>query len=304
MSSQKIQKVHPPFHFVLFPFMAQGYMIPMVDIARLLVQHGVTITIVTTPHQVEGFNNVLNRAIKAVPVRTDEKAGDWMDFLDEMVEADNTSYGVIINTFQELEPAYVKERKEARDRKVWSIGHVSLCNKKASDKAERGNKAVIDQEECFKWVDSKEEASVLYVCLGSICNLPLSQLEELGLGLGKSQRPFIWVIRGWDKYSELAEWLLERGFEERNSTLEGITSGVPLLTWPLLGDQFFNQKLVVEVLKVGVGAGIEEERRRRAKELGELAHMAVDEGGSSHSNITFLLQDISQLAQSKKWLGQ
>ncbi|KAF3529914.1 hypothetical protein DY000_02041931, partial [Brassica cretica] len=189
-----------------------------------------------------------------------------MDFLDEMVEADNTSYGVIINTFQELELelAYVKEHKEARDRKVWSIGPVSLCNKKASDKAERGNKAVIDQEECFKWVDSKEEPSVLYVCLGSICNLPLSQLKELGLGLEKSQRPFVWVIR------------------------EGITSGVPLLTWPLFGDQFCNQKLVVEVLKVGVGAGIEEERRRRAKELGELAHRAVDEGGSSHSNITFL----------------
>ena len=40
-------------------------MIPMVDIARLLVQHGVTITIVTTPHKVERFNNVLNRAIEA-----------------------------------------------------------------------------------------------------------------------------------------------------------------------------------------------------------------------------------------------
>ena len=89
----------------------------------------------------------------------------------------------------------------------------------------------------------------------------------------------------------------------------------------------------MQVLKVGVGAGIEEvmkwgeeekigvlvdnegvkkaveelmgdgddakERRRRAKELGELAHRAVDEGGSSHSDITFLLQDISQLAQSR-----
>ncbi|CAH8356887.1 unnamed protein product [Eruca vesicaria subsp. sativa] len=460
MASQKTQQVHPPLHFVLFPFMAQGHMIPMVDIARLLAQRGVTITIVTTPHNAERFKNVLNRAIESglpinvvhvklpyqeaglpegqdnidsldsmefmvpffkaanmleepvmklleemkprpsclvsdfclfytskiakafnipkivfhgavqftkpqVPVSTDEKARDWTYFLDAMVEADNTSYGVIINTFQELEPACVKDYKEARDGKVWSIGPVSLCNKKGSDQAERGNKAVIGQEECFKWLDSKEEGSVLYVCLGSICNLPLSQLKELGLGLEKTQRPFIWVIRGWEKYNELAEWFLESGFEERvkergllikgwapqvlilshssvggflthcgwNSTLEGITSGVPLLTWPLFGDQFCNQKLVVEVLKVGVGAGIEEvmkwgeeerigvlvdnegvkkaveelmgdgedarERRRRAKELGELAHSAVDEGGSSHSNITFFLEDIMQLAQSK-----
>ncbi|CAF1813905.1 unnamed protein product [Brassica oleracea] len=299
-----------------------------------------------------------------VPVRINA-TGDWKEFLDAMAEAENTSYGIIINTFQELEPAYVKEYKEARDGKVWSIGPVSLCNKKGADKAERGNKAVIDQEECFKWLDSKEEGSVLFVCLGSICNLPLSQLKELGLGLEKSQRPFIWVIRGWEKYNELAEWFLESSFEERvkergllikgwapqvlilshpsvggflthcgwNSTLEGITSGVPLLTWPLFGDQFCNQKLVVQVLKVGVGAGIEEtmkwgeedrigvlvdnegvkkaveelmgdgddtnERRRVVKELGKLAQRAVDEGGSSHSNITFLLQDISQLAQSE-----
>ncbi|WZZ49129.1 hypothetical protein YC2023_049236 [Brassica napus] len=495
MASQKPQQAHPPLHFVLFPFMAQGHMIPMVDIARLLAQRGVTITIVTTPHNAERFKNVLNRAVEAglpikvvhvklpyqkagipegkenmdsldskelmvpffkmvnmleepvmklveemkpkpsclicdlclpytskiakafnipkivfhgfscfcllcmhvlrqnleilqnlksekeyffvpdfpdkveftrpqVPVRINA-TGDWKEFLDAMAEAENTSYGIIINTFQELEPAYVKEYKEARDGKVWSIGPVSLCNKKGADKAERGNKAVIDQEECFKWLDSKEEGSVLFVCLGSICNLPLSQLKELGLGLEKSQRPFIWVIRGWEKYNELAEWFLESSFEERvkergllikgwapqvlilshpsvggflthcgwNSTLEGITSGVPLLTWPLFGDQFCNQKLVVQVLKVGVGAGIEEtmkwgeedrigvlvdnegvkkaveelmgdgddtnERRRVVKELGKLAQRAVDEGGSSHSNITFLLQDISQLAQSE-----
>ncbi|KAH0882802.1 hypothetical protein HID58_058898 [Brassica napus] len=495
MASQKPQQAHPPLHFVLFPFMAQGHMIPMVDIARLLAQRGVTITIVTTPHNAERFKNVLNRAVEAglpikvvhvklpyqkagipegkenmdsldskelmvpffkmvnmleepvmklveemkpkpsclicdlclpytskiakafnipkivfhgfscfcllcmhvlrqnleilqnlksekeyffvpdfpdkveftrpqVPVRINA-TGDWKEFLDAMAEAENTSYGIIINTFQELEPAYVKEYKEARDGKVWSIGPVSLCNKKGADKAERGNKAVIDQEECFKWLDSKEEGSVLFVCLGSICNLPLSQLKELGLGLEKSQRPFIWVIRGWEKYNELAEWFLESGFEERvkergllikgwapqvlilshpsvggflthcgwNSTLEGITSGVPLLTWPLFGDQFCNQKLVVQVLKVGVRAGIEEtmkwgeedrigvlvdnegvkkaveelmgdgddanERRRVVKELGKLAQRAVDEGGSSHSNITFLLQDISQLAQSE-----
>ncbi|KAG2296442.1 hypothetical protein Bca52824_043111 [Brassica carinata] len=439
--------------------MAQGHMIPMVDIAKLLAQRGVTITIVTTPHNAGRFKNVLNRAIESglpinlvhidlsyqkfglpegqdnidsldsmelmvpffkavnmleepvmklveemkprpnclisdlllpyaskiartfnipkivfngmscfcilymhilrrnleilkslnsdneyffvpsfpdrveftkpqVPVDADA-SGDWKEFMDELVEAENTSYGVILNTFQDLEAAYY-------------IGPVSLCNKLGEDKAERGNKAVIDQDECFKWLDSKEEGSVLYVCLGSICNLPLSQLKEIGLGLEKSKRPFIWVIRGWEKYNELDEWFLESGWAPQvlilthpsvggflthcgwNSTLEGIASGVPLLTWPLFGDQFCNQKLVIQVPKVGVSSGVEEvmkwgeeekigaveelmgesdeakERRRRAKELGELAHGAVDEGGSSHSNMTFLLEDISQLiAQSK-----
>ncbi|XP_019101282.1 PREDICTED: UDP-glycosyltransferase 73C6-like isoform X1 [Camelina sativa] len=483
-----------PLHFVLFPFMAQGHMIPMIDISRLLAQRGVMVTIVTTPLNARRFKNVLNRAIESglpinlvqvkfpyqeaglqegqenidsletmermVPffkatnlleepvqklieemsprpsclisdmclpytskiakkfnipkivfhgmgcfcllcvhvvrknrdilenLKSDEEyftvpnfpdrveftrpqvpvetyvPGEWTEFVDVLVEADKTSYGVIVNTFHELEPDYVKDFKEARSGKAWTIGPVSLCNKAGADKAERGNKSDIDQDECLKWLDSKEPASVLYVCLGSICNLPLSQLKELGLGLEESQRPFIWVIRGWEKYKDLVEWFSESGFEERikdrgliikgwspqvlilshhsvggflthcgwNSTLEGITAGLPLLTWPLFADQFCNEKLVVQVLKTGVRAGVEKpmkwgeeekigvlvdkegvkkaveelmgesddakERRRRAKELGELAHKAVDEGGSSHSNITFLLQDIMQLAQS------
>ncbi|CDY53268.1 BnaCnng24700D [Brassica napus] len=423
--------------------MAQGHMIPMVDIAKLLAQRGVTITIVTTPHNAGRFKNVLNRAIESglpinlvhidlsyqkfglpegqdnidsldsmelmvpffkavnmleepvmklveemkprpnclisdlllpytskiartfsipkivfngmsilrrnleilkslnsdkeyffvpsfpdrveftkpqVPVDADA-SGDWKEFMDELVEAENTSYGRLLTskTTKKLEPGKY-------------IGPVSLCNKLGEDKAERGNKA----------------------------------LKGIGLSLEKSKRPFIWVIRGWEKYNELAEWFLESDFEERikergllikgwapqvlilshpsvggflthcgwNSTLEGIASGVPLLTWPLFGDQFCNQKLVIQVLKVGVSSGVEEvmkwgeeekigvlvdsegvkkaveelmgesdeakERRRRAKELGEFAHRAVDEGGSSHSNMTFLLEDISQLiAQSK-----
>ncbi|CAA7042110.1 unnamed protein product [Microthlaspi erraticum] len=495
MASEATHHSDSPLHFVLFPFMAQGHMIPMVDIARLLAHRGVTITIITTPHNADRFKNVINRAVESglpinlvhvkfphqeaglpegqenvdllesmgsmaaflkavntleepvqklmeemiprpsclisdmclfytskiaenfnipkilfhgmscfcllcmhvlrknreilenlksdkeyflvpsfpgsveftklqVPVET-YADGDWKEFMDDLVEADNASYGVIINTFQELEPAYVKDFKEARAGKVWSIGPVSLCNKVGADKAERGNKADINQDECLKWVDSREEESVLYVCLGSICNLPLSQLKELGLGLEESQRHFIWVVRSWEKYKELAEWISESGFEERikdrgllikgwspqmvilshpsiggflthcgwNSTLEGITAGVPLLTWPLFADQFCNEKLVVQVLKAGVKVGVEQpmkwgeeekigvlvdkegvkmaveelmgesddakERRKRAKELGVLAHKAVEEGGSSHSNITVFLNDIMQQVNFK-----
>ncbi|KAG2289668.1 hypothetical protein Bca52824_049272 [Brassica carinata] len=54
MGSKTVQKSYPRLHFVLFPFMAQGHMIPMVDIARLLAQRGVTITIVTTPYNAGG----------------------------------------------------------------------------------------------------------------------------------------------------------------------------------------------------------------------------------------------------------
>ncbi|KAF3579062.1 hypothetical protein DY000_02029264 [Brassica cretica] len=73
MASETTRQFHPHLHFVLFPFMAQGHMIPMVDIARLLAQRGVTITIVTTPHNASRFKNVLNRAIQSgLPINVEQ----------------------------------------------------------------------------------------------------------------------------------------------------------------------------------------------------------------------------------------
>ncbi|KAL1199288.1 UDP-glycosyltransferase 73C7 [Cardamine amara subsp. amara] len=289
--------------------------------------------------------------------------GDLKESTKKIIEADNDSYGVIVNSFEELEVDYAREYRKARAGKVWCIGPVSLCNKLGLEKVERGNKASIGQEQCLQWLGSQETGSVLYVCLGSLCNLPLAQLKELGLGLEESNKPFIWVIREWGKYGDLTKWIQETGFEERikdrglvikgwapqvfilshpsiggflthcgwNSTLEGISAGVPLLTWPLFAEQFLNEKLVVQILKVGLKIGVEksmiygqeeeigvmvsresvrkavdelmgdckeaQERRRRVKELSDLANKALEKGGSSNSNIRLLIEDIVEQSQ-------
>ncbi|KAF4388109.1 hypothetical protein F8388_014792 [Cannabis sativa] len=49
-------------HFILFPLMGQGHLIPMVDIARMLAERGVIITIFTTTQNAARFEGVLNRA--------------------------------------------------------------------------------------------------------------------------------------------------------------------------------------------------------------------------------------------------
>ncbi|KAJ6749005.1 GLYCOSYLTRANSFERASE [Salix purpurea] len=226
------------------------------------------------------------------------------------------------------------------------------------DKVQRGNKSSIDESECLKWLDSQQPRSVIYVCFGSLCNLTIPQLIELGLGLEESNKPFIWAIRGGEKSRELGDWFEEKGFKERtkgrgliiqgwapqvvilshsaigsflthcgwNSVLEGISAGLPMVTWPLFGDQFCNEKLVVEVLKIGVSVGSEvtlkwgeeekfgvlvkkeqvknavnsvmnegeesKERRRRARELSKMANKAVEEEGSSYLSMKLLIEDI------------
>ncbi|KAM3217644.1 UDP-glycosyltransferase 73C4-like [Capsicum annuum] len=154
---------------------------------------------------------------------------------------------------------------------------------------DRGNKASIDEHICLNWLDSMEPKSVIYVCFGSLCNISFLQMKEIGLGLESSNVAFIWIIRGLDFTLEVEKWLRDVNFEERvkgrgmiikgwapqvmilshpsvggflthcgwNSTLEGISSGVPMITFPMFAEQFYNEKLIVNVLKIGVRVGVE-----------------------------------------------
>ncbi|KAK9124087.1 hypothetical protein Sjap_013689 [Stephania japonica] len=260
---------------------------------------------------------------------------------------EGTEYGVVVNSFYELEHKYVKEYQKAKGKQVWCIGPVSLCNKEASEKTDRGNKASLMKTCVFNgWTHGHPSQSCMFVLL-----------IELGLALEASNRPFIWAFRSGDQSGELDNWVRD-GFEERvkgrgfiirgwapqvlilfhsaiggflthcgwNSALEGICAGVPMITWPMFAEQFTNEKLIVEVLKIGVKVGAEvpvrwgeedeiglqvrkegiekaivalmdegeegEERRKRAEEVGEKAHLAVEEGGSSYLNLTLLIEDI------------
>ncbi|KAM7461625.1 hypothetical protein LguiA_029746 [Lonicera macranthoides] len=212
----------------------------------------------------------------------------------------------------ELENGFVEDYKMAIQKKVYCIGPVSLCNKGVFDKFERGNKSSINREKCIKWLDSMSPTSVLYACLGSQCRLVPSQLIELGLGLKASNKPFIWVIKSGERFEELEEWLMKENFEER-ITGRGL----------LIKEQFFNEKLIVEILRVGVRVGVEvsvrwgdeekagvlvkkdeveraiervinggEEMRERAREIGLMASKAMEKGGSSWFNNELLINDI------------
>ncbi|XP_039144070.1 UDP-glycosyltransferase 73C6-like [Dioscorea cayenensis subsp. rotundata] len=276
-------------------------------------------------------------------------------YMVEMREAEIEADGVVVNSFDELESQYCEWYQKTTGKKVWMIGPLSLSNKKIGDVAARGNKAAIDEGLCMSWLDSMKPSSVLYVSFGSMAHTKLDQLVELGLSLEASQKPFIWVIRDGEKVADVEEWLSE-GFEERtrsrgliirgwapqvmilshqavggfmthcgwNSTLEGVTAGVPMITWPHFAEQFINEKLIVQVLKIGVSVGVKhpgrqwvedkgdalvvekemiekavvrlmgggteaEEMRKRAKMLGEMAVRGMEEGGSSYQTLSNLI---------------
>ncbi|CAL2279169.1 unnamed protein product [Prunus armeniaca] len=284
----------------------------------------------------------------------DNIENDLTRLLKQSKEAEVRSYGIVVNSFYELESVYADYYRKVLGKKAWHIGPLSLCNRDNEEKAYRGKEASIDEHECLKWLDSKKPNAVVYVCFGSVVKFNNSQLKDIALGLEASGLEFIWVVRkGKDDDVGKEDWLPE-GFEERmegkgliirgwspqvlildhgavggfvthcgwNSTLEGIAAGLPMVTWPVSVDQFYNEKLVTQVLKIGVGVGAQkwcikvvgdivkreaiekavtqimvgeeaEEMRSRAKGLAKQARRAIEKGGSSHSDLNALIEELS-----------
>ncbi|KAI3997749.1 hypothetical protein MKX01_007636 [Papaver californicum] len=221
-----------------------------------------------------------------------------------------------------------------------------------SDKSFGGDLVTVTTTDEYKdWLDSKEEASVIYVSFGSVSVLEHQQMEEIFRGLTECGFPYLWVCR--EKESKLGmeaakeeESVLSRikreGSEQGkivswcsqvevlshssigcfithcgwNSTLESLVGGVPLIGFPQWTDQGTNAKLIEDVWKVGVRMRVNEETKivdreevsrcvkmvmgneemkKNAKKLKELAKEAVREGGSSDRNLRGFVEEIGGL---------
>lgn len=283
---------------------------------------------------------------------------------EKMEEAESRSYGTIMNSFFELEPNYIQYFKEIKGRKFWSIAPMSLFCRKSIKNGVTETAVNRDQYDFFNWLDSQKPNSVLYVCFGSMVRFSTEQLKEIAMALEASGKLFLWVCRPPENISEGEEWLPE-GFEERirernigylikgwapqvlildhpsiagfmnhcgwSSVLEAVTAGVALITWPLFAEHFYNEKLIVDVLKIGIevgseywnegfnittptvrkekieeavcrfmsGSGEAEEMRGRAKELKKKGNMAVEEGGSSYEDLMDLISELKLKAKAK-----
>ncbi|KAJ0973873.1 hypothetical protein J5N97_015838 [Dioscorea zingiberensis] len=201
---------------------------------------------------------------------------------------------------------------------------------------------------CKVWLDEQDDNSVIYVAFGSLAVLNERQMQELALGLELTGRPFLWVVRP-DITAGKTIMDLPKGLEDRigdrgmvvqwspqqevlahpavscfmshcgwNSTMEGVSNGVPFLCWPYFADQHLNQTYICDVWKTGlkmvpdennmitkeqIKDRVEEllgdgEMKKRALTMKEIAIKGVERGGSSFENFNTF---VSAMQEDLRW---
>ncbi|KAJ8572379.1 hypothetical protein K7X08_008890 [Anisodus acutangulus] len=132
------------------------------------------------PHQIKLTRTELS------PFDRIKEEKNMSPMIKEVRELGLKGYGVIFNSFSELEPDYAEYCTKVLGRKTWTIGPLSLCNMDIEDNAERGKKSSTDKHKCMKWLDSKKPSSIVYICFGSVAIFTASQMQELAMGIEAS----------------------------------------------------------------------------------------------------------------------
>ncbi|XP_030527992.1 anthocyanidin 3-O-glucosyltransferase 2-like [Rhodamnia argentea] len=224
-----------------------------------------------------GFTNPLPVKVLPPVVLKTEAARPVLEHIRRM----RATKGIIINTFDELEPHAVRSLTSLGAPKVYPVGPILNLKGKAEKKAHGGGDDIIE------WLDEQSHSSVVFLCFGSWGSFDKDQVKEIASALEQSGHHFLWSLRRpattgkvqllrdyTDPKEVLPEGFLDRtsgigrvigwapqaailahpaigGFVSHcgwNSILESIWFGVAMAAWPMYSEQQFNAfELVMEL---------------------------------------------------------
>ncbi|KAM0025226.1 putative UDP-glucuronosyl/UDP-glucosyltransferase, UDP-glycosyltransferase family [Helianthus debilis subsp. tardiflorus] len=262
----------------------------------------------------------------------------------------SNNFCVLMETFEELEGDLIKYMSQ-----IYPIRAVGpLFNNPLLETSSGISGDLIKADDCLEWLDSKQPSSVVYISFGSVVSLSQEQVTEMAYGVLNSGVSFLWVMRN-NVTSTGASGKLPKGFLEEagergmvvqwspqaqvlshpavscfvthcgwNSTMEALSSGVPVVAFPHWGDQVTDAKYLADEWKVGIrmcrgeaehkviGRKEVEECLREATGGVRAAEMktnvmkwknaaaeAVAEGGTSDRNIQEFVDEIRKLSLKK-----
>ncbi|KAI3858840.1 hypothetical protein MKX03_027936 [Papaver bracteatum] len=257
----------------------------------------------------------------------------YAEFYRTHVSFSQKSDGMLCNSVEEIEVVGLKAlRNHMESKPVWPIGPLlpsfllhgdqNKNNGSVVSHSRTGKEYGISPESCIEWLNHQKAYSVLYISFGSQNTISASKMMELALGLEKSGKSFIWVLRPPSEFENeiefKSEWLPE-GFVERmsdtqkgllvknwapqleilchrstgafvshcgwNSVIESLSQGVSIIGWPLNAEQPCNSKMLQEEMGVSVELARENE--------GELSMMDSSKGEEMRKKATLIAAQIS-----------
>jgi UDP:flavonoid glycosyltransferase YjiC (YdhE family) len=275
-------------------------------------------------------------------VRTTDPGDSMLSFvLHEHAQARRAA-AFIINSFDELERPALDAMRATLPPPVYTIGPLNLLTEQLVTDATICPSLWREDHSCLEWLRGREPRSVVYINFGSITTMSSHELVEFAWGLASCGYDFLWIIRNdlvkgdaavlppefleaTEGRRLLASWCEQEAVLRHeavgvflthggwNSTLEGLSAGVPMLYWPFFAEQQTNTRYacmewgvgmevgddvrreVVEArIKVVMGGGeVGREMRRKAAEWSEIAVRATAQpGGRSLANLESLLKDV------------
>ncbi|KAB5551596.1 hypothetical protein DKX38_008907 [Salix brachista] len=279
-------------------------------------------------------------------IRTTDPDDIFFKYSVECAGRASEGSALIFHTFDVLEQEVLNALYPMFPR-VYTIGPLQLLRnqKQEADLSSVACNLWKEEVECLHWLDSHKPRSLIYVNFGSITTVTKEQLVEFGMGLAESGHPFLWIIRpdmvagdsailppefteetkersficSWCPQEEVLNHPSIGGFLTHSgwgSTMESISSGVPMLCWPFCGDQQTNcrytcsewgigmeidnnvkrdnvKKLVTELME----GEKSEKMKKKATEWRKLAEVASGASGSSSMNLDKLVKEV--LCQEK-----
>ncbi|KAL4385684.1 hypothetical protein GQ457_15G024270 [Hibiscus cannabinus] len=206
----------------------------------------------------------------------------------------NEADWVFSNTFTSLETEVVNWM--SKHRPIKTIGPTvpsKYLDKRVEDDSDYGIHLFKPETDiCVNWLNSKQTGSVVYVSFGSLVTLREDQMEELALGLKRSERNFLWVVRETEQKkipTNFMEETSEKGLVVAwspqlqvlaheavgcfmshcgwNSTMEALSLGVPMVAVPQWTDQPTNAKFIADVWQVGIRAEVDGKGIIRKEEI-------------------------------------
>ncbi|RZC91143.1 hypothetical protein C5167_027205 [Papaver somniferum] len=245
--------------------------------------------------------------------------------------------GIIVNSFESLEPRAVKAIKgglcfpdSVITPPLYPIGPL-IAEPTASNKT----------CDCLTWLDKQTRESVVFLCFGSGGVFSEDQLNEIAVGLEKSRKRFLWVVRiahpkeknghNITPTEPSLDELFPKGFLERtrerglvvknwapqvdvlnhesvggfvthcgwNSILEAVCAGVPMIGWPLYAEQRVNRVALVKEMTLSLWLNESENGFVTAAEIEECVNTLMDsEEGRALKERVIVAKDEAKLALS------